>query len=688
MTEIVIPPRGNTKKVPLHKRVNVDIDADAVKARFWSKRTIIWIITRFVLFGVLMSCLATTARVASTYFAVYPVSPMLLVSPEDERWEMSSYPIVRLVRFINQNVPVDARIMVFRQSDIAYYTDNPIATFTDNNYAELFKKDTPEELHEALLERGIQYVALPAYGKAEVNRSAFKPLLNDGRYAVLAFEADGDRLFKILDEPIDFVPFVAPELVEMVAVEAISTLDTESGDVEGQGSTESLSSENLTAASNIPLRGASSVEALDEFNDAEPLDQNYTYTRVRDVDFTSMDEVRPWTAFIRSLGFFKTLYFGQPDLYKPETGVENAVVRIERERPFIARKYLVDILQAWPFQAQYSPIVRAKTEFPVQNGTYRISGEVEADGKVDLYIRITVLSADQVTKTFQWLLWSEVLDGETAQVQGMTAIAIAELDQLRNNLKSTDSAMLYFTLEQGGYLEVKDLVVDRLDANGQGGAFSTLVEQRSDAYVDGWTLEQLTSVVGYARPLDILQENERGEILFKQVSANSETVFSPPFILDDEQVDVLEVLNLERRGQQAPPQLNAKFKAGGNGSLKVGFFGTCSDGTPFGLDLRTYSLDPDGMALAPSREAQCVPSMVRVAFTLDRDKFLYPPNFERGLANLSDLSMTMTLWANDGQQRVVALRAAPELSTLDIKATTESSTDLGLPDLIIPNFDR
>lgn len=667
MTEIIIPPRGNAKKTPLHKRLNTE--ANKEKASFWSLRSLTWIITRFGLLIIMLSCLKTTARITSTYFAVYPVNPMLLVSPEDERWEMSSYPIVRLVRFINQNVPVDARIMVFRQSDIAYYTDNPIATFTDNNYAELFEKDTVEDLHAALLENGIRYVALPAYGKAEVNRSEFKSLLNGGRYAALVFEADGERLFEIFDEPVDFVPFV-----ETFAVDSVRP--TLRGDIENP--------DNQDAVGLLPEE----FEALPQPETLALSEQPQTFVRVREADLNSPDEIESWTAFLRPIGFFKTLIYGQPDLAKPSPGAGPAVMRIERDRPFVAKKYLVDILQAWPFQMQYSPIVRGKTEFPVENGVYQISGSVEADGKVDLYLRVTVVGADQVTKTFQWLVWSEVLDGESANVLAQTAIAIPALDQLRSNLKSSDSAMLFFTLEQGGYLELSELTVDRLEPSAQTETFFDLVGQRSNAYVDGWTLEKLTSAVGYARPLDVMQQNEEGEIVFKQVSADSETVYSPPFILSEEQVDVLEALSLERRGQQASPQLNASFKSSGNGSLDIGFFGNCSDGSPFGVNLRTYSLDPNGTDIATSRETECVPSMVRLAFTLDRDKFLYPPNFERGLATLSDLSMTMTLWANDGQRRIVPLRAAPELSSLEINANTESSTDLGLPDLIIPNFDR
>lgn len=679
MTEIIIPPRGDKKTTPLHKRVKIDAEESTTKTKFWSIRTATWFITRIGLLVLLLGSLGSTARVAATYLTVYPVTPTVLFSPEDERWELPSYPIVRMVRFINQNVSPDARIMVFRTADIAYYTNNPIVSFSDNTYADLFRYETAEELHRALLDLNVEYVVIPAYGKPEINRTAFKPFLHEGRFTTLAFASDGERLFRVLETPVDLVrkgDAPAADIALPLAAIDPSAIDVDPSPIQDGG--------NLD-------REAGVVSDLQVLDVSEPLSSSTLereFVRVREADLSSATELESWTAFLRPLSFLKTLEFGQPEMTKPVPGAENPAIRIERERPFIARKFLIDVIQAWPFQMQYSPIVRGKTEFPVENGFYRISGDVEADGKVDLYIRITIVGADQVTKTYQWLIWSEVLNGEAAKVRGTTAIAIPALDQLRSNLKSTDSAMLFFTLEQGGYLEVSNLTVDRLKTSDEISDFSDLVKQRGQAYLDGWTLGRLMSVVGYARPLDILQETDNGEIRFKQVSGDSETVFSPPFIVSEEQMDVLEALSLERRGQQAPPQLNANFTARGNGAMMVGFFGSCSDGSEFSLDLRTYSLDPDGMDFSPSREAQCVPSLVRTAFTIDRDKFLYPPNFDRAEAYLSDLSMTMTLWANDGQQRVIALRAAPELSTLDINANTEASTALGLPDLLIPNFDR
>lgn len=677
MTEIVIPPRGNkNKRTPLHKQIKVDVKGDLVKAEFWSIRTATWFITRIGLLILLLGSLGSTARVAATYLTVYPVTPTLLFSPEDERWELPSYPIVRMVRFINQNVSPDARIMVFRTADIAYYTDNPIVSFSDNNYADLFRYETPEELHRALLDLNVEYVVIPAYGKPEINRTVFKPFLHEGRFTALAFASDGERLFRVLKTPVALVREVEATTADVTPILAPSTVQLDPSAIQdGEG----------------PDNEAWVISDLQVSDVSETLPSSTIergFVRVREADLSSATELESWTAFLRPLSFFKTLEFGQPELTKPVPGAENPIIRIERERPFIAKKFLIDVLQAWPFQIQYSPIVRGKTEFPVENGVYRISGDVEADGKVDLYIRITIVGADQVTKTHQWLIWSEVLNGEATKVRGTTAIAIPALDQLRSNLKSIDSAMLFFTLEQGGYLEVSNLTVDRLKPSSQISDFFDLVQHRRDAYLDGWTLGRLMSVVGYARPLDILQQTDDDEIRFRQVSGDSETVFSPPFIVSEEQIDVLEALSLERKGQQAPPQLNASFTARGNGAMVVGFFGSCSDGSEFSLDLRTYSLDPAGMAFSPSREAQCVPSLVRTAFTIDRDRFLYPPNFERAEAYLSDLSMTMTLWANDGQQRVIALRPAPELSTLDINANTETSTALGLPDLLIPNFDQ
>jgi hypothetical protein len=156
----------------------------------------------FALFSLLTLIITSTlnmARIGYTYLVVYPYSLSSISDPEPVRWAASNYGIAHLIKFANETLAEDDRIFAFRQSDLAYYAKNPIAVYTDNAYAPLFKLKSPQQLKAALLKDNIRYVALPPYGMAEVNNSAFAVLLSDPAMAQLIFEQDGDRLFELTE---------------------------------------------------------------------------------------------------------------------------------------------------------------------------------------------------------------------------------------------------------------------------------------------------------------------------------------------------------------------------------------------------------------------------------------------------------------------------------------------------------
>ncbi|MEM9600704.1 MAG: hypothetical protein AAF926_06750, partial [Pseudomonadota bacterium] len=559
--------------------------------------------------------------------------------------------------------------------------DNPIVVYIDNDFVDLYHIDDPAELHTALRDKGIDYVALPAYGQSEVSRSAFKALLNDGRYATLVFQDSGERLFRILEAP---VPLIRVETTRDEPSPVGVELDVDgsetamsAGEAISQLSDPEVSSA-VTLPDGVETRVASASDAADV--------RGRALAHLRDADLPHSLNDTDWTGFLRPLSFAETLRYGQPDVsLVDEPG--GAAIRIERERPFIANPAIVDVLQDWPLQFEHSPIVRSQTEFPVENGLYNIRGIVEADGKVDLYLRVSVLGADQRMRTYQWPIWSEVLNAEETEIIVKTAIAIPELEHLRRNLNATESAMLYFTLEQGGYLELKSLSIDRIaEIEGQSGFFD-LVRSRGQANVNGWTLQRRQSVLGYDRPLDLLQGNGHGGVTFQQISDLPEAVISTPYAILESQRGVLDDLKLERRGQQFAPKLNMRVNSSGHGALSVSVIGNCSDGSEFNVDMREYSLTPDMLTLTPSRELPCVPSLVRAVFSLDRDRFLYPPNFEHGHSDLSDLSMNIVLWTDEGIQQTLRLQAAPELAEFYVDGDSISD-QIVQPSLAIPNFDR
>ncbi|HRI99403.1 MAG TPA: hypothetical protein PKV67_01395 [Hyphomonas sp.] len=185
MTEILRPAPNSAKTPHRAKRTN-------------GKRPVSLVIFGLagIIFLVTMSVL-NIARIGYTYLAVFPVNANTIGDSEPARWAASNYGIAQLVEFANETLAEKDRIFAFRQSDLAYYAKNPIAVYTDNAYAPLFRLQSAAELRQALLIDRIRYVALPPYGMSEVNNSAFGKLLSDPKMARLIFELDGNRLFEL-----------------------------------------------------------------------------------------------------------------------------------------------------------------------------------------------------------------------------------------------------------------------------------------------------------------------------------------------------------------------------------------------------------------------------------------------------------------------------------------------------------
>lgn len=172
-------------------------NASSMRRSMPNRSTLVALLGLAGLIALILISLLNIARIGYTYLVVYPVTVQSIGDPEPVRWAASNYGITHLVKFANQTLPPEARIFSFRQSDVAYYAKNPIAVYTDNSYAKLFQQPSAIELKQALLKEGIRYIAIPPYGMAEVNNSAFGHLIADPSLALLIFEQDGERLFEL-----------------------------------------------------------------------------------------------------------------------------------------------------------------------------------------------------------------------------------------------------------------------------------------------------------------------------------------------------------------------------------------------------------------------------------------------------------------------------------------------------------
>ena len=107
--------------------------------------------------------------------------------------------VYEVLGYVNEYVLPAARILTFRQSDIGYYTRNPIAVQLDPEYLSLFTDTiSKRDMTALLMSEGVRYVYLPNYVEPAIFASTFESFLADPAHVELIFYAKGARLYRIL----------------------------------------------------------------------------------------------------------------------------------------------------------------------------------------------------------------------------------------------------------------------------------------------------------------------------------------------------------------------------------------------------------------------------------------------------------------------------------------------------------
>lgn len=625
MTEIVIPaptPAPGKKSKPIADmgerlsslgREGVDIEdvknrlnesagslyaehESALKRTGWS--TFRFLLVFAILVGLCVQAFFAMGRIVATYYVVYPITDGRAFDPEPVRWAESNYGVAKMVKYLNTHSNPDDKVFVFRQSDINYYSQNDIAVFTDDHYADLFRLKSVSELRQRLWDDGVRYIATPAYGLAEKNFSAFNALAGSPEHAKLVLEAHNDRLYEILPAP-------SPAPTEIV----------------------------------------------------------------RQFDMTQWTDREVWQSTRFPMPLPKALRIPKADIERTSTP---PAVTLSREKPPMADRELIDVLQPWDINLQTSPRSLGQTEFPVRDGTYSYEAYIKGDGHIRLYLDLDKISPDGTVDKQTNLLWEGVLDDRETTLSGQTSIQYGA-NGLAEQADTTHTARLYFTMMQGGYLTLYDFKIARLES--QMRTIDQLdFEGLQRAYKNGWSLDQLQASSGYVIPSDEFSMKPDGRLYVQQPSSAARAFTSPGFLLPSEFLEEMDTLKLNRASETIEPIATLAMRIGGYGGLTPSIEGRClndqynEDGT-FSVSLPAISLRTPSRTNSQQIALPCMPLKMVIRFHLDRDFMRIPPDFRYADAVISDLAFSVEAWKNEDQLTVIDYLQSNEVKSLSLTST-------------------
>jgi hypothetical protein len=94
-------------------------------------------------------------------------------------------------------IPDDQTVLVFRQATYGFYASRRFRFHADAQLVDLFRQSDVAGLHRDLIARGIRWVLTPDFALAEINNSAFDPLLRDAARVRPVLRAGGWALFEL-----------------------------------------------------------------------------------------------------------------------------------------------------------------------------------------------------------------------------------------------------------------------------------------------------------------------------------------------------------------------------------------------------------------------------------------------------------------------------------------------------------
>ncbi len=112
----------------------------------------------------------------------------------------SRIPMFRAIQYVDQNVDNEDLVLIFRQNDFKYYSDNKFIRHLDPRMIPVLEETSKEKAFEALSRLGVKYILIPSYMVPTYSDTIISEIVSDCRLCLPVVDIRGVRLFRVLSK--------------------------------------------------------------------------------------------------------------------------------------------------------------------------------------------------------------------------------------------------------------------------------------------------------------------------------------------------------------------------------------------------------------------------------------------------------------------------------------------------------
>ncbi|MEZ4979966.1 MAG: hypothetical protein R2772_11830 [Chitinophagales bacterium] len=120
-----------------------------------------------------------------------------LFDTEYNKVMMLDYGPYQAIKWVNNNLSDNEKILVFRESDFAFYSNKHFAVDLDPKYIDLFQIQDIERLKSRLIDDNISYLLTVDYALPSIYNSSISDLISNPRYTEIIFSLFGYTIYRV-----------------------------------------------------------------------------------------------------------------------------------------------------------------------------------------------------------------------------------------------------------------------------------------------------------------------------------------------------------------------------------------------------------------------------------------------------------------------------------------------------------
>lgn len=106
----------------------------------------------------------------------------------------------RAIQYVDQNIDNDDLVLIFRQNDFKYYSDNKFIRHLDPRMIPILEETSKEKAFDALSRLGVKYILIPSYMVPTYSDTMISEIVSDCRLCLPVVDIRGVRLFRVLSK--------------------------------------------------------------------------------------------------------------------------------------------------------------------------------------------------------------------------------------------------------------------------------------------------------------------------------------------------------------------------------------------------------------------------------------------------------------------------------------------------------